>query len=338
MSTVPPELIPMPTVKTSNADELNPALKMPFGGTVGTMLISANGKWLYVLNVAENKILRIDTTTLKVTHEMLPKATIEAMAFSADAKLLITIGTLEGKCVVNGFDAATLKESMAYGLPIVPFDLFVGADEVAYISGTLDGRSFVVALPLTGDNPIQRWETVGGQAFPRFMADQKRLLVRSGEGDGRLESWSFGADGKRLPKITAVFGTADSSFAGEPFVLPSGKAMMFRSGAIVRLSPGQEDDLQTVRTIEPFVSATADTQGSIFTITTTGDVKAYVPGTWAEKGSYRLRGMPYQVLYHAGTGRLYVAMLDPSSLTSRPRVRGFGEIWAIDMKPTVAAK
>ena len=108
-----------------------------------------------------------------------------------------------------------------------------------------------------GDKPILTWGVMGS-VFVRPLADQGRLLVCSSEGTGRVESWAIGKDGKRSPKLVGLLGTPDAPLTGEPVVLPGGKVMAFPSGAIVKLNPGQEDDLTVARTVEPFVSLSAD--------------------------------------------------------------------------------
>ena len=49
------------------------------------------------------------------------------------------------------------------------------------------------------------------------------------------------------------------------------------------------------------------------------------------KGPYSLR-LSCRMASDATAGRLYLAVIDPAAIAHRPRAKGFGDIWAMDIK------
>jgi WD40 repeat protein/mono/diheme cytochrome c family protein len=50
------------------------------------------------------------------------------------------------------------------------------------------------------------------------------------------------------------------------------------------------------------------------------------------KERWKLPLTAYQIAFDAKAGRLYLAVIDPQALVTRPRARGFGDVWVIDVK------
>jgi len=96
---------------------LKPLYKVEVNGTVGRLLLSANGKWLYILDRSNEQLRRVDTANGTVTAKQ-PIPGIEDVHLSADGKQLIALTSDKNAIVL--LDPVTLEQRLTMPVKFLP--------------------------------------------------------------------------------------------------------------------------------------------------------------------------------------------------------------------------
>jgi hypothetical protein len=88
-----------------------------------------------------------------------------------------------------------------------------------------------------------------------------------------------------------------------------------------------------VAKIDSFLSLAVDPESATsFLLNSGGWLKQYVYPDWKEKTKWKLPLTAYQISVDGKAGKAYLCVIDPAALRDRPRAKGFGDIWVIDLK------
>ena len=183
--TSPPNPTPTPDGKGGATPPLRPTAVIPIGGTVGAMHLSPNRKWLYVLNVTDGKLVKIDALADRRAGELRLGEGTEALAISPDGKTLAAIMAVDGinkgsaACEVQIIDPVKLELRHDFTVPISPYDVAVSDAGLAFVSGGDGDWTDVAVVDAAKEAVVARWGGVWNRSFLRLSADQKRLYVSS---------------------------------------------------------------------------------------------------------------------------------------------------------------
>jgi hypothetical protein len=305
-------------------------------GTVASLLLSPDGRWLYYLDATAGKVVRVNTTTVKPDRESRLSPGTDRLLLSPDGRTLCAVAGSEPGAdgpVLQVLHPTTLERAKAIKLEKEPGDVALTDTGLALIAGTGREWSEVRVLDLDRGAVVASWGGVRAGSLLGLAADQKRLYVSSqGLTPGRVEALVLPAKPEDRP---ATYRAPDAGRAplGGPFVLtPDGKFLLCRNGTVLQLADGQEADLKYHTSLPAFLAAlVAPDLGAALLLAEDGTLKQYSYPQWKWQAGYRLDGVAYRAVLDAKGGRLYVATVDPRRLNERPR-GGVGAIHVYQLK------
>ena len=242
------KFLPAPPVPKKEPDSVAPELPplkpdkvVPLDGTIASLIVSPNGKWVYALDLSNARLAKIDTATAKIATQL--ETTGQAACLSAGGK---TLYVLDGDAL-HVVDALALKRRKTIALEAAGIDVAAVGDAGATVTDAAGGRLSVV------------------------VADD---LVT------------------RLP----------------------------------------EEPAKSVTKPKPVYLATASFETTSYAATPTGWLKEFTTPDWKEGRKWKLPATAYRMAYDGKGSKLYLAVVDPQAMLERPRAKGFGDIWVIDLK------
>ena len=329
---------PAPKVDPKNANppasqqiELKPAAVVPINGTVGSMLLSPNRKWLFYLDVTNGKLGQIEAATGKQTKTL--KVEGDVMAISADGKALFVTGTTSGgKGILQVIDPIALTIRKEIPLDMAPFDIAVASETSVFISGSGEGYTSIAQVEV-GQGTAKYIAPIYGKAIIHWLPG--RLLAQPDSIDGKkIDELKLPVDAKKTPGWISTELSADKALGGSSLVTRDGKYLLARSGTIVTLTgSGKPDDLKVGGQIDAFLSVAIDSEaGNAYLLNSKGWLKQYGYPDWKAKAKWKLPITAYHVAVDSKADKLFLCVIDPSVVRDRSRAKGFGDIWTIDLK------
>src|SRR5205823_383858 len=133
-------------------------------------LLSTNGRWLYVLNRTDGRLLRLDARTLRTTHSA---AVPDGAAFTLahDGKAVYVVAPREKAGVLLVLDPATLTECRSIPLTSAPYELAAGPNGRVFVSGDGNGWTDVTVVDTEAGTVTARWGGVWGRSFLALTPD-----------------------------------------------------------------------------------------------------------------------------------------------------------------------
>jgi hypothetical protein len=237
---------------------------------------------------------------------------------------------------VQVIDPAKMDLRKTFTVPVDPFDAAAGDNGLLFLSGAGGEWTDVAVVDTRKETVVARWGGVWRRSFVKLSPEGDRLYYSTqGVSPGRVEGLAIprNVQDKPVPYVSPAVGT--QSLGGDFVVSPDGKFLLCKTGAVLALS--REEDLKHALTTEEFVAAAvAPGAGAVFALAPDGSLRQHSYPDFRPQATYRLAGAGYQLAWDGGSGRLYVAAVDPKALSERPRGRGLGEIHVYDLKSVLA--
>jgi DNA-binding beta-propeller fold protein YncE len=283
--------------------------------SIGEMAVSADGAWIYLLNLSDGKLHRLD-----VAKRALDAAAVDlaensrAMAATPNGKTIYVAaaagtpndgmgpptGAPQGKIQV--VDAATFQLKRSMAVDFWPYSIVVTDSGTVFAAGkprlgpgeivALDGAKVSRKIDRGSDSsllrlsPDQKWVYTAPGAFNRFS-------VSSGKGD--------------LPP-NVVPAMMPLEYTGGSYVLsPDGAYQVQNFGAVVKLVKPRKEDANIVAKVVPHLAAAfdADSPKLLCVTTAEGYLKIYSVPNFDLKSSYKLDRPLYRIVLDRKTRVLY---------------------------------
>lgn len=341
----PKTLVPTDPIQTAPVKgSLRPAAVIPVGGTIPSLLLSPNGKWLYYLNAVEGKVGRVNTAMFKRDHELKLADGTETLALTRNGKTLFATTSSHSKIAASGqiqlIDPLKMELRKTLRSPVEFFDLAARDDDLVYLSGIGADWTDILGLNVTKETIGSRWGGVWTRSFLKLSADQKRLYYSTqGVSPGYIEALLIPSKSDEKPVTYRAAARPDQPLGGDFLLTTDGKFLLCKTGTVLRLSATRAEDLQYVTLLEPFLTAVTSAElGAAFVLAEDGSLKHYSYPEFKLQGTYRLGGVAYQAALDGISSRLYVAAFDPKSLSVRPRSPNLGDIHVYDLKELLPNK
>jgi hypothetical protein len=319
---------------TPPAVELKPRAVIPVEGTVGSLLLSPNGKWLYYL--AEGKLGRIDTAKRSKDRELVLAPGTDTLFLTRDGKMLYATTPGSGRAPDGSLQVIDpLKMTRVKTIAVAtPYDLAATDSGLVFLSGGSGDWTAITAMDVKSEAIVARWGGVWTRSILRLSPDQDRLyFATQGVTPGQIEALVIPRPLDQKSVQYKSPAAPEHALGGDFLIAPDGKHLLCKTGTMLRLSSNKDEDLKHAVTLEPFLAAAVAPELGIAVLTTKDSaLKVYSYPEFKLQVVYRLSGVAYQAAIDAKQGRLYVAVFDPRSLTERPRGRGHGEVHAYELK------
>ncbi len=345
-ASVDPPIVPDPPPPVPSKAQLRPAATIPLGGTVGNLILSPNGKWLYYLNLADRKLGRIDTTKLRRAGELRLADGTESLCLTPDGKMLYASATvsghisglLKGNTSLEGriqvIDPTKMQLLKAFSVAADPYEVVARDDGLVFVTGGSGEWTEISVIDVKQEKIVASWGGVWTKSFLRLTPDQSRLYFSTqGVSPGSVEALVLPETLTDRPVQYKSQLKPDFPLGGEIVITPDGKHLLSKTGTVLKLSANKDEDLQPVASVEPFHAAVVDAETEVaLVLTRDGVLKHYSYPDFKLLGSYSLDVTVYQAAFDAKQGRLYAAVFDPKAATDRPLARGLGDIYVYDLK------
>jgi WD40 repeat protein len=320
--------------------ELRPAAVLPVGGTVSHLFLSPNGKWLYYLNLTDGRAGRVEAATLKRVGELRLAEGSEVLTLTRDGKSLYSVApSVDGRAAqVQVIDPDKMALRKEFVVPAVPYDLAATDSGVLFLSGGSGDWTQITVVDGVKETVLARWGGVYTRSLLQLTPNQDRLYVATqGVSPGSVEGLSLPAKWEDKPEPARAAAQDKYPLGGEFSISPDGKYLLCKTGTVLRLSSNRQEELQPVASIAPFVAVVIDPDaGLALTLSGDGTLRRYSYPDFKLQTTQALGVVAYQAVLDAKQGRLYVAGFDPKTLAGRPRARGYGELYAYELKELLA--
>jgi len=341
---VKPSTTPMtttPTVENPPRETPRTQLKaqssVAVSGTIAHLTLSPDGKWLYWLNTDDNTLHRLDIATMRESDAVPLTGGVEVLTASPGLKWLVAVGTTKDETLIQVVDPSKWQITKSFRIPIIAYDATLDDRGRLYLTGGKGNWTDVTVVDITKQSIVGRWGGVWTRSFVRLSADQKQLyLSTQGVSPGTLDALTIPEKLDIKPTLSRSPATGKAPLGGEFLATSDGEYLLFKNGTILRTTSG-ESEMTPDGTISNFSNATLDaTRGLLWTTTDDGLLREYSYPRFKLQATYRLSGVGYQAV--SGQGKLYLAVFDPKSLTTRPRPKNSTEIQVLDLKEISATR
>jgi WD40 repeat protein len=319
---------------------LGPSATYPVNGNVGALFLSPNRKWLYALNLAESNLLQFDPATLKRTRELKLADGCEVVTRSPDGKAIYALAVADGATRVQVIDPVALTVRKAFDIDFAAYDVAAGDGGLLYLSGSGGGWTELAQVDAEKGTVAARWGGVWNNSFLKLSADRKRLYAGTqGVNPGKIDGFVLPSRVGDRAESYGVPASPDYPLGGDFLLTPDGQHLIAKTGTVLQLSPDRTSDLKPTAKLPRFLAATVDVDGgTLLVVTPAGWLNRYEYPSFRALDSYPLGVTAYQAAFDAAEGRLYLAVADPKALRDRPRAKGLGDLWAVDLKPITASR
>jgi hypothetical protein len=248
------EVKPIIEGKAKAGSEIKPTRSITLDGFATHMFLSADGKWLYCLDVGDEqniKVVKLDAAKGKVVAEAPLKEGTDVLCASRDGKSLFSlwhtgqhlatrVGPYEGG--VQWIETDNMKVKRTLALAVDAYELDATDDGVVFISGGSGKTSEITVVDLKDEKePVQTtWKNLPSGLAVRLSDDFKHLYTSSVRG-----LWIATApvpdklSGSDIPKGSpAQIPRATAGVRGEMSVTPDAEYLMSETGYVFRLKDG----------------------------------------------------------------------------------------------------
>jgi len=328
---------PAPKVdpKVGNLDvpkplELKPLATVPIDGTVGKLLLSPNRKWLFYLDLTNGRLGQIDTATGKQTRTL--KVDGDLLALSPDGKALFIAGSANGKGTIQVIDPIALTVRNSFSTDLAPFDLFAASETNLFVSGAAEGWTSIGQIDAS-QGTTKYIAPILGKAYIHWLPG-RLLAYPDGAGQKKIDELKLPVDAKKMPGWNSTELPADRLISGPSLLTADGKFLVSRTGTVLNLlANGKDAGIKPADKIDPFLALSVDAEaGTAYLLNSVGWLKRFSYPDWKEQAKWKLPLTAYQIAFDGKAGKLCLCVIDPTALRDRPRAKGFGDVWVIDVK------
>ena len=323
--------------------------KLFIGGTLSKFALSADRKHLNLIDLSTSRLLVVDVETATLAKAVPTYYPVESVGSSRDGKSFLFLC----KNIETPHSPMGLGIQPPRSLILSLTDTKNTFDYVADVLGKsltefgLDSKGNVyLSEALKPEVSIwsnEKQQLVGTVALPEFTGQNwagSYLTLSSDERFLFLSTQSSEKGVVGMQSLAKVEGTPlkgvklpsspEYPVGGDFRVTSDGKFLVFSTGTVVAVG---EKELKPVAKLDAFLSAAVDVESKTVFLTTPGDwLKEYSYPDWKWKGSWKIPGTAYQMAFDGKSGQLYLGVIDPLSIRSNPKARGFGDLWIVDTK------
>lgn len=286
-----------PTVELALPDTVFFAKELAIQSVFGGMELSPDGSALYVLDLSEGQVYKLDPDSLEIKAKVSIFENAVAMTMTPDGKTLYIGGRSSiqpagrrdrerSGPALQVIDASTLTLTSTLDFKAAMVDL-VATDHGRVVATTQGqtGGAAIIDVARKSETVVSVRE--GGAI--RLSRDQKRAYI----GDSTVSSGNFHCVPLRKENdqyISYDSGShGDHELGGRFDLSPDGRFLMGGNGSILRLGKTRDGDLRFMMKIDPFVAAAVGSGSStLLTFTHDGFMKSYSLGAFELKKSVRL--------------------------------------------------
>jgi hypothetical protein len=262
------------------------------------------------------------------------------MCLTPDGKMLVATAADGSGGKVQLIDPQTMELRKSIAVPSPPYDVAATNAGVVFLSGGSGDWTDITVLDSQREATIGRWGGIWTRSFLQLAPTQDRLYVSTqGVSPGYVEALPLGAKIEEKPAALRSPAPDKHPLGGEFLLTPDGQFLLCKTGSVLRLAPGRDGDLQHAATVEPFLAAAVDAEhGVAFFLNSDGCAKQHTYPELKLQATHRLGLVAYQAAYDSKAGRLYLAGIDPRTLSGRPRFRGVGDVFVFEVKDLLQAR
>ncbi len=319
-----------------------PAAIVKLGACLPDLFLSPDKKWLYLLNVSDGKVQRVDMAkrALDAASANTMNGT-EAACMTPDGAAIYTCASPDGHAWSNKkpngkiqwFETATMKLKSTFAIEIDPVDIETDGKGHAFVSSGSQGQKAVCVVDISKQSIVARWGNDSCAPYLRMKPDGKRLYY----GNQRVSPADFFAivipDDVDTDKVTSY----DSPYHGEyslggPFqISPDGAYIVAATGAVLRLAKNRPDDMKYAGKLEPH-NAAVFRGDSVWLVTQAGMLKCYSFPECELRESFVLGVDVYRMVVDADNGILVCAIDSQKKADGQQVVNGVGDLYFYDLK------
>jgi WD40 repeat protein/mono/diheme cytochrome c family protein len=333
----PPPPDPVTTPNPVGHD-LRPLATIAVGGTVGSMHLSADEKYLYYLNLTESKLARVVAATGQRDKVLRLADGTDALALSRDGKTVAAIATVADRRGAPGrlqiVDALTMKPKDSFALSSAAYDVAVSDAGLVFLSGGGSDWTDVAVFDVGKGEVVARWGGIWARSFVQLSADQKRLYASSqGVNPANLDAVPLPAKLDEKPTSYRAAVPSQHPLGGDFQVTPDGRYLLFKTGTVLKASPNRDEDLRFHAAVGPFGAAAVSPEArAALLFTRDGALKVYSYPEFKPLATHQIGIVATQAVCASKHGRLYVAGIDPRTVGETPRAKGVGDLFVFELK------
>jgi WD40 repeat protein len=318
------------------AKELRPLVVIPVGGTVGSLHLSPDRRWLYYFNRTDSTLGQVDAQDGRRLRTLRLAEGADAVSLSHDGKRLVALAPGredESRSTIQVIDAPKLELKKSFTVEVSAYDVATGDNGLVFVSGARGAWADVGVIDVGRQAVVGRWGGVWARSLLRLTPDGQRLYHSSqGVTPGTLER--FDLPSKPADKPVATRASVGRHALGGEFVLsPDGHFLLCKTGTVLRLAAERDNDMRPHADLGPFLDAAVDPEAqAAFVLARDGTLRRYSYPDFRPQETYRLALSAYRLALDARGRRLYVAGFDPKAVSDRPRARGYGDVHVYALK------
>ncbi len=298
--------------------ELKPDGVIRLNATLGDMILSKDGKSLYVLNGTEGKIQRLDTATRTMDAGGLEiREETRGLRLSPDGKTLYAFGTPAQpeqlgdpklqKGAIQTIDVAGLRVKDTFKTEFAPVDLAPLEKGRLIVTGKGPKASGAIFYDTGHKVVTAAWDGVPPTTFCAASPDGKRIYFMPSR-DGRASSALIPdepANG-RGPMRQGI-NRANTRIYGRFIVSPDGRYLVATCGVVFRTAANRVDDLFIAAKVEPHLAAVMH-EGTLIIATANRHLKVYSAPDFTLRRDYAIGMAAYRMAFDPATKQLYCAI------------------------------
>jgi DNA-binding beta-propeller fold protein YncE len=326
---------PPATMAASPSPVWKPVAVIPIGGTIGNLALSPNGKWLYLIDRSNGRLVQINTATGKESAEWPVPDPAATFALKPDGKAIFTFAATKSVQSSSKYQTTTIFEidpiSLAvrrrFDIDAQPHDMVATDQGLLFLTGAAGGWSELLAVDVKAGSIVGRWGGIWTRSLVQQTASPPRLYVATqGVTPGKIEIFPIPVELSVKPASRAA--VTDDPIGGPFRITPDGRFLLSQTGTLLRLSDDKNDDLRPAGKLPPHLASAIDPAlGVALLLEENGTtLRRYSYPEWQWRGSYELPSLNHGLAFDSATNRVFVATIDPRSLRDRPRAKGHGEV------------
>ncbi len=265
---------------------------------VGELMISADGAFLYALDLSDSRLLKISTADMTIAAELKFEEPAICASLSAKGDTIYVASQVEpaadeggvrGRGRITAVSTATWKPGPPFDFEGDPRDIEVSSAGLAVVQVEAQlGNMLVIDLQ---KRAVEKLEYYSGRHHLRLHPDQSRIYIAQlGSSGGSMQCLIFQRDPK-LGWQQYASRCNEVNLEGAFEISPDGRYLMTSTGGILRLAKTAEADMAFVSKTDPWISAAmAPGCGTFYLATEAGFLKEYALSTLELRKSIRIEG------------------------------------------------
>jgi WD40 repeat protein len=326
---------------TSN--ELRPVAVVAVGGTLTGMTLSADRRWLYYLNITAARLERLDLSGTSPRRDKVLSLVdgTDVLVASPEGRALFAVApdaAHPDHSIIQIIDPEKWELRKKFSIDVRAYDVVAAKEDLLLASSVARDWADIAVIDTKAESVLSRWGGVWTKSLLALSPGERRLYVSSqGVSPGTLELFPLPPRWYEQPTAVKVTSADDHPLGGTILLSPDSRYLLCRTGTVLRLT--REGQVKYHATIPAFTAAAIDPEiGVACIVTRDGTLEQWSYPDFHRERKYNLGLGAMQVLCDSKSRRLYIAGVDPRSVTDHPRARGHGEIYIYALKDLLTDK